>query len=368
MRILIAFIVAFTVSVLIAFKLFRYSHLHEHISSDYDVYGVQKFHDKPVLRIGGVSIFMGVLIGLIYLYQAESGLSVVNLLLCTLPVFVTGFVEDLTKRVSISVRLLSAFISTWLGIWLLDAVLKNFDLPLLDSWLKHNGIAGYSVYVLLTLFMVSGVTHSMNIIDGYNGLCGMVAILILFAIGWVSYSVGDMALLSVSAVLTGAILGFLVWNWPFGKMFAGDGGAYLIGFVIAELSVLLVVRNPQVSPWFPLLLLIYPVFETIFSIYRRVFLHKKLSVQPDAMHLHHLVYRRLLNWMCNGQSSLIRNSRTSPFLWGLSLFSIVPALLFWEYTVVLKVFVALFVLTYVILYWQIVRFKTPHWLKWLARQ
>jgi UDP-N-acetylmuramyl pentapeptide phosphotransferase/UDP-N-acetylglucosamine-1-phosphate transferase len=60
----------------------------------------------------------------------------------------------------------------------------------------------------------------------------------------------------------------LIWNYPRGKIFLGDGGAYLLGFWLAELSVLLVVRHPEVSPWFPMLLLVYPIFETLFSMYR----------------------------------------------------------------------------------------------------
>ena len=76
--------------------------------------------------------------------------------------------------------------------------------------------------------------------------------------------------------LAGATAGFLVWNYPRGLIFAGDGGAYLWGVVIAMASVLLVQRHALVSPWFPMLLLIYPVWETLFSIYR------KLGARPVA--------------------------------------------------------------------------------------
>ena len=65
------------------------------------------------------------------------------------------------------------------------------------------------------------------------------------------------------------MLGFFVWNFPAGLIFLGDGGAYFLGFYVAELAILLLHRNPAVSPMFPLLLCIYPVFETLFSIYRR---------------------------------------------------------------------------------------------------
>ena len=93
--------------------------------------------------------------------------------------------------------------------------------------------------------------------------------------------------------MLGALLGFLVFNYPSGRIFMGDGGAYLLGFWLGELSVLLVVRNPDVSPWFPIVLLAYPVVETLFSIYRRKFLQGRSAGRPDAMHLHQLIYRRL---------------------------------------------------------------------------
>lgn len=65
-----------------------------------------------------------------------------------------------------------------------------------------------------------------------------------------------------------------------GKIFLGDGGAYLLGYFIAEISVLLVLRNPEVSPWFPLLVVAYPVVEALFSIYRRNIL-KGVSAFPQ---------------------------------------------------------------------------------------
>lgn len=164
---------------------------------------------------------------------------------------------------------------------------------------------------------------------------------------------------------TGAVLGFLVWNFPRGMIFAGDGGAYLIGFLIAELSVLLVARHPQVSPWFPLLLVIYPVFETLFSIYRKKFLRGMSPGMPDGLHLHMLVYKRLVRWMVGSREArhlTRRNSMTSPYLWALSSLSVAPAMLFWNNTTVLMVCVGVFVLTYLYLYRMIIRFRSPRWM------
>jgi UDP-GlcNAc:undecaprenyl-phosphate GlcNAc-1-phosphate transferase len=96
----------------------------------------------------------------------------------------------------------------------------------------------------------------------------------LLAIAYASFQVSDFFLMACSFAAMGAISGFLAWNYPRGLIFLGDGGAYFLGFWVAELSILLVTRNPQLSKWLPILVCFYPVFESLFEIYRRVILRK----------------------------------------------------------------------------------------------
>ena len=163
----------------------------------------------------------------------------------------------------------------------------------------------------------------------------------------------------------GSLLGFLLWNYPRGLIFLGDGGAYLIGFWIAELSLLLVLRNPTVSKWFPLLLCFYPIFETLFTIYRRVIVKRINPGIPDAAHLHQIIYKRVVRWAIgssHGALQLQRHAITAPYLWLLSSLAVIPAVLFWNNHIALKLFTILFAITYVWLYWSIVKFRTPKWL------
>jgi len=109
----------------------------------------------------------------------------------------------------------------------------------------------------------------------------------------------------------------------------------------------------------------YPVFETVFSIYRRKFLRDVSPGLPDGLHLHSLVYRRLMRWAVGNKSAKSltrRNSMTSPYLWMLCMTAVVPAVLFWDNTPVLAGFILVFSVGYVVLYWRIVRFKSPRWL------
>jgi UDP-N-acetylmuramyl pentapeptide phosphotransferase/UDP-N-acetylglucosamine-1-phosphate transferase len=188
----------------------------------------------------------------------------------------------------------------------------------------------------------------------------------LAALAYVAFQVGDPVIGALTLAGIGAVLGFFVWNFPAGLIFLGDGGAYFLGFLVAELSILLLVRNPGVSPLFPLLVCVYPVFETLFSIYRRRFLRAVPPSMPDGIHLHSLIYRRVMRWAVGdkGAKALTRrNSMTSPYLWSLCMLSVVPATLFWDNSLWMAVFLALFGFIYVGLYWRIVRFKSPRWMR-----
>jgi UDP-N-acetylmuramyl pentapeptide phosphotransferase/UDP-N-acetylglucosamine-1-phosphate transferase len=347
---MIAILITFFVSMVVTFFVVRYEHLHAHVTADHDLDGIQKFHASPVPRVGGVSIMMAILIGMVVLFYTEPLVGRFGLLLmaAAFPVFIAGFVEDLTKKVSSLKRLFAAVISAWTAGLLLDAWLTSIDIPVIDALMSAGG-----VYGLVTVFGVAGVAHSFNIIDGFNGLSAVVALIILSAIAFIAEQVGDHSIAMVSCSAGAAILGFLIWNYPKGLIFLGDGGAYLIGFIVAELSVLLVVRNPEVSPWFPLVLSLYPVTETMFTIFRRVVLGRVHPGRPDAFHLHQLIYRRLVRSLVGAsclKTKALRNSMTSPFLWFLTLITVIPAIGYWSNTLVLQGITFLFVLMYLFIY------------------
>ena len=314
----------------------------------------QKFHIHNVSRLGGAGIFSAFFIVLIIIGMQIKETDYIYLPLTALPVFVMGFTEDLTRRISPKFRLLGALVSAILAVYFLNAYLVRIDIWFIDGLLSVKAVA-----VIFTIFAVTGVANSFNIIDGFNGLSSAVSIIILLSLGYISFKVGDIFLMKACMILAFAIFGFFVWNYPFGKIFLGDGGAYFIGFTIAVVSVLLVDENKVVSPWFPFLLCIYPIFETLFSMYRRR-ARKSSSMDADAFHLHSLIYKRLVPHIMGTDiknNQLARNSATSPFLWMLTSFSAVPALLFWNNTPVLIVFAFIFIIVYVWLYKSIVGFK-----------
>jgi UDP-N-acetylmuramyl pentapeptide phosphotransferase/UDP-N-acetylglucosamine-1-phosphate transferase len=356
-----SFLISFVASALLTLLVIKQASLHGP-ALDHDFEGVQKFHAHKVARIGGLAIFLSCLISAGISSIRVPGISewLWGLLLCASVAFAGGIVEDFTGKVSPGRRLLLTMGGALIAFFLIDARLGRIDspfgvIPLEWVWLS----------LPLTMLAVAGIANAVNIIDGFNGLSSVVTMCMLISLAYVAWQVNDTAIMVTALLVAGATAGFLIWNYPVGLIFLGDGGAYFLGFMLGELALLLVMRNPSVSTWYAMLLLIYPAFETLFSVYRRVAVRGHSPAMPDGIHLHSLIFRRIVKWAVGRKEAralMRRNSLTSPYLWLLSLMAVVPATLFWANTSILIFFCFLFVISYVWLYARIVRFKSPRWM------
>jgi UDP-N-acetylmuramyl pentapeptide phosphotransferase/UDP-N-acetylglucosamine-1-phosphate transferase len=358
-----SFLLSFVSSALLTLLVIKHSKLHGP-ALDNNFSGVQKVHLHDVARIGGLPIFLAVAIsaGISVWREPSLGYWLLALLVCSSIAFAGGIVEDYTGKVRPSRRLVLTMIAALLGYLVLDAKIARLDMPFM-SW----DLLSPWIVVPLTILAVAGIANAVNIIDGFNGLASVVVICMLISLAYVAWQVGDMFVLVSALTVGGATAGFLIWNYPVGLIFLGDGGAYFIGFMLGELALLLVMRNPAVSTWYAALLLIYPAFETIFSAYRRMFVRGKSPAMPDGIHLHSLIFRRIVQWTVGRKEAralMKRNARTSPYLWFFSLTAVIPATVFWRNTGALIFFCLLFIISYVWLYARIVRFKSPRWLIW----
>ena len=357
---MISLLAAFFASFFTTLLIIRFKHLHERFSGDHDLVGPQKFHVGSVPRIGGISLAIGLLAAILINLQVTGALSLqVALLLCAIPTFTIGLIEDVTKKVSVKARLLGTAFAAALAVYFLDASITRLDIWGIDYLLSIPLIA-----IIFTVFAITGLANAYNIIDGFNGLSSMVGIITLLGLAYLSYVFQDTALLSLSLIMVSAILGFFIWNYPRGLIFLGDGGAYLIGFWISVISVLLIARHPSISPWFALLINGYPILETLFTIYRRKIHQGKSPGLPDGIHFHTLIYRRVLNQSTvNIKTDLFNsNARTAPYLWLLSSFAVVPAIIWWQSTPIMIAFTLLFTISYVKLYFLIIKFRVPRWM------
>lgn len=309
-------LLGFVVTLVCAVVTFLTTKWHGRLTLD-GTSGVQKFHTVPTPRVGGVAILIG-LVAACWAAEADLHALLLPLLLAGIPAFFFGVAEDLTKRVSVRARLLATMASGVLA-W----GLTNTSITHTGLWGVDVALAYLPLSVLFTAFAVGGVANAVNIIDGFNGLASGTVIICLGALGLISLGCGDVALAELSFAVASVTLGFFFVNFPFGKLFLGDGGAYLLGFLMGWIAVMLPARNPSVSAWAPLLACAYPIFETVFTIIRRMWA-KSHPGEPDSHHLHSLVKVAVATRLFPMLRADLLNSSVSPFSWTIAA---LPALL-----------------------------------------
>jgi UDP-N-acetylmuramyl pentapeptide phosphotransferase/UDP-N-acetylglucosamine-1-phosphate transferase len=288
---------------------------HGFVSNDHDLGGVQKVHALAVPRVGGLAVVSGILFGMLayaFLFPKQIPAARISaiLLLATAgaPAFIAGIAEDLSKRISVRIRLLATFASALVASALLGATVNELDIWGLDNLLKVTPVA-----VLVTALVVAGGANAVNIIDGFNGLAGSVIMIMALAIAAIALEHHDMLVATLGFLAAGSAIGFLLVNFPRGKLFLGDGGAYFLGFWVAEGAVLLLVRNTGVNAWQVLSICAYPVIEVLFSMYRRRVIQQVSPGAPDRLHLHTLVYRRVVRKLIKVEppQAWLRNATTA---------------------------------------------------------
>lgn len=238
---------------------------------------IQKAHSSPTPRIGGLGIFWACML---IIYDNNIGSS---LMLASIPAFISGFLEDYSGRVAPLQRLAIMILSPILCIIFLP---ESMIIHVWDIQIPYIISIGFTV--LLSIAMVNGV----NFIDGQNGLASgsiLITNLGILALGLIF---GNQSIIYISAVISVSTFVFLCFNYPIAKIFLGDGGAYFLGFISSILTLCLYsVYNKEVSLFIIPVLLIYPLWEVIFSTFRKLFFDKISPLQSDKYHLHQLIFR-----------------------------------------------------------------------------
>jgi len=344
------YLIIFAVTLLASVILVVTQHWHGHLSHD-NSFGVQNHHTEPTPRIGGIAIALGLVTA--WLLAAPDVRTILGpMLLAGIPAFAFGLGEDITKKVGVLARLLATMCSGALAWYLTGVAMQNTGLPPLDWILAFTPLA-----VVFTAFAVGGVANAVNIIDGFNGLASGAVAIMLGAMGLIALNVGDAPLATVCFVVACCALGFGAVNWPLGKIFLGDGGAYLLGFLLAWVAVLLPMRNPQVNAWATILVCAYPVLEVGFSIQRRRKREGHHPGQPDKVHLHHLMHRRLVCKVFKNASTPLKNGLTSPLCWLCTALPAAGAVMFTQNTLALATLLGVSILAYAAVYARLSQFR-----------
>ncbi|WP_127115748.1 MraY family glycosyltransferase [Shimia sediminis] len=261
---------------------------------------IQSSHMVPTPRIGGIA-FMAGLITSLFLVSKETGFLAMVMLGAAVPVFLAGLAEDIGIGASPKKRLLAAMVSSLFMILLSGYYVKSGVAPGLDYLLGFAVIGG-----VFTIFITAAVCHAFNLVDGLNGLAMSIALLASSAMAIMALQTGDFPVAFMAGAIAASIAGVLLLNFPLGKIFLGDAGAYTLGFLVAWTGVLLITRNPEVSKWAVLLAVFWPFMDTTAAVLRRI--RKKAPIgEPDKLHFHHVIKRVIDVTLSSAENNTIAN-------------------------------------------------------------
>ena len=268
--------------------------------------GPQKIHGSRTSRSGGIGIFTGIGLSAFLVAINHHEFTLMFVLGAITPIFFFGLLEDFTNRVSANVRLYMSLASALVLVMFCDIKISPTGFWLFDMLLALPLMA-----IIMSMVAIATQCHAINLIDGLNGLASGLCAVGFVSVGYLAALYGDQTLLVMSLALLFPTLGFFVVNFPKGVIFLGDGGAYLLGMFFAIFVIMMPERNPEVSSFASLLLVAFPIYETLRSFVRRSLMHSQGYMIPDDQHLHSLIYQlvskvcRWLPYARNATASLL---------------------------------------------------------------
>ncbi len=261
-----------------------------------DQTAIQSAHTGFVPRAGGLAIYISILVLIPLLSFGFIPLSVVFdldadqlmlLILSAAPVFSVGLAEDLGYNTSPKARLIASAVSSLVAILLFKVWLDSLGVPGVDILLFFAPVG-----IMFTIFATVGVVNAFNLIDGLNGLSSYVTVSVAISLSIIALQAGNIQITIFLVLLVAAVLGFMVLNFPFGKIFLGDGGAYTLGHLLVWSAIILINGTTELSAFSILLVFFWPVADTALAIWRRWKLGNPTD-RPDRLHFHQLAMRFL---------------------------------------------------------------------------
>ena len=302
--------------------------------------GPQTLHKKSISRFGGVGIFASLLIISIFSDVPEYDF-IQTLLFCSLPVFILGIIDDFQINIQPIIRLLIVFPSAYLMYSFLNVEAYSIEIPLIDELFSFKWFS-----ILFICFALAGMVNAFNMIDGINGLVLLFCLSICVSVLIFPSVYVDPSNTLFFVALFFSVLGIFILNFPFGRIFLGDGGAYFLGMAVSVGLIKLYQVN-EFSPWYVLLMLIYPLTDVLASVIRRSI--AKLSfLDPDDRHLHHLIYRRVSKMGIKSEN--IKHALVTFLIFILYFPFLLAANFFAKETFILQVLSLIFILFYMGLY------------------
>lgn len=253
----------------------------------------QTLHTKSVSRFGGVAILGSLTCTALVAGYNFSNSEFFQVGVMSLPAFLAGFIDDLKIQIKPYFRMFLTLPVPIIFFYYFDLKVSNLDIGFLDNFL------GIEVFALLFLcFAVVGMINAFNLIDGINGLLVAYLLSIILSLVIVEFAVGPVFEISdefriYTNIFLGTLLGFMCLNFPSGKIFMGDAGAYFLGALTCFGLIYAHLANINSSPWAVMCLLAYPFTDLCFSVFRKKVILNLNAMEPDAEHLHHVIFKRM---------------------------------------------------------------------------
>ena len=310
--------------------------------NDNDFIKPQSFHSTSVPRFGGLVI---ILLSFFFLFFFQK-LNIFSYSIISLGLLysVLGFFSDIKINIKPEIRLLFMFLIGFFIIYLLEIKVTYVQFEFLDNLIKSNKIFSSLFVCLCLVFVINGC----NFIDGFNGLLIGQYLIILSVLYLIIHKISNIDYL-VNFIFLSIIIGlsFLIFNFPFGKIFLGDSGSYFLGTILSLIIIEINKLNLNISPFFFACLLFYIFFEVIFSFFRKILIKRISPLNPDRQHLHMLFFQFINQRINNLQKSNYLTGLLVNFLFFLI---ISPAVLFYDNSFFCKIYFIILIFFYLIAY------------------
>ncbi len=246
----------------------------------------RRVHKVPIPRLGGLAIYISMIISM-FIFIKDIDIEMIGIMIGATIIVITGVIDDirpLSAKTKFLVQIAAAIVLILVGV----------EIEFLSNpFSEVNDIISLGIFsVPVTIFWVIGITNTLNFIDGLDGLAAGVASISAMSLLFVASINGFIGVAIMSAILAGATFGFLPYNFNPAKIFMGDTGSLLLGYMLSVIAIKGVMKSvAAIGIAVPILVLGIPIFDTTFAIFRRL-INKKAPWKADKGHLHHRLLDR----------------------------------------------------------------------------
>lgn len=238
----------------------------------------RKVHKHPMPRLGGLAFYLSFLI--CYMIFGNITTQMLSIVIASFVIILFGIVDDinpLKARYKLIGQIIAACIIVFYG----NIVLK--EAYIFNYYLTFGSLSPY-----LTIFFILACINAINLIDGLDGLSSGISSIYFLTVAIIAVLTNRLGGLDIilSIIMSGATLGFLVYNFPPAKIFMGDTGSQFLGFIVAIIALIGFKNITFNSLVVPIVILAIPIFDTLFAIIRRTLKGESIGT-PDKEHFHH---------------------------------------------------------------------------------